>query len=123
MKDKKKSAIFMAILAAALYALNSPLSKILLGKISATMMAALLYLGAGLGLTVVRLIQKGLGAGYTEARLTKKDIPYTVGMVLLDIMAPICLMAGLTMTTAANAALLNNFEIVATSLIALLIFK
>lgn len=44
-------------------------------------------------------------------------------MVLLDIAAPISLMIGLTMTTAANASLLNNFEIVATSIIALCIFK
>ena len=43
-------------------------------------------------------------------------------MVLLDIAAPILLMLGLTRTTAANAALLNNFEIVATALIALLLF-
>ena len=41
---------------------------------------------------------------------------------LLDIAAPILLMLGLNLTTAANAALLNNFEIVATSLIALGLF-
>lgn len=44
-------------------------------------------------------------------------------MVVLDITAPIFLMIGLTTTTSANVALLNNFEIVATSLIALFIFK
>ena len=44
-------------------------------------------------------------------------------MVALDIVAPIFLMIGLTMTSAANVSLLNNFEIVATSLIALIIFK
>ncbi len=44
-------------------------------------------------------------------------------MVVLDIAAPIFLMVGLTMTTPANVSLLNNFEIAATSLIALLIFK
>jgi drug/metabolite transporter (DMT)-like permease len=44
-------------------------------------------------------------------------------MVALDIAAPIFLMIGLKRTTAANASLLNNFEIVATSLIALFVFK
>ena len=44
-------------------------------------------------------------------------------MVVLDIAAPIFLMVGLTKCSAANASLLNNFEIVATSLIALFIFK
>ncbi len=44
-------------------------------------------------------------------------------MVILDIAAPILLMIGLTMTTAATVSLLNNFEIVATSIIALVVFK
>jgi drug/metabolite transporter (DMT)-like permease len=50
-------------------------------------------------------------------------MPFTFAMVILDILAPIFLMIGLTMTTPANVSLLNNFEIVATSLIALFIFK
>lgn len=56
-----------------------------------------------------------------EQKLTVKELPYTIGMVLLDIAAPIALMIGISKTTAANASLLNNFEIVATSLIALLL--
>lgn len=123
MKNQQKSAVFMAVLAAALYALNSPVSKLLLDKIPSAMMAALLYLGAGIGLLAVRLFQKRTGVVVKEEHLSKKDIPYTVGMVVLDIAAPISLMIGLTMTTAANASLLNNFEIVATSIIALCIFK
>ena len=113
----------MAVLAAALYALNSPLSKLLLKNVSSSMMAGLLYLGAGIGLVIVRLVQKGTGIARREKALARADLPYTVAMVVLDIAAPLSLMAGLTMTTAANASLLNNFEIVATSLIALVIFK
>lgn len=123
MKVKEKSAIFMAVLAAALYAINSPASKLLLTEISSTMMAGLLYLGAGVGLVIVRFLQRQIGVTFREEKLSRKDIPYTVGMVVLDIAAPICLMVGITMTTAANASLLNNFEIVATSMIALFIFK
>lgn len=44
-------------------------------------------------------------------------------MIALDIAAPIFLMMGLARATSANAALLNNFEIVATSIIALFVFK
>ena len=44
-------------------------------------------------------------------------------MVVLDIAAPILLMLGLKSTSAASASLLNNFEIVATALVALVIFK
>lgn len=58
-----------------------------------------------------------------ETSLTKKDLPYTAAMIVLDIAAPISLMAGLATTNSESVSLLNNFEIVATSLIALLIFK
>ena len=123
MISKQKKAIFFALLAAVLYAINSPFSKLLLDKIPAKMMAAFLYLGAGIGLFIVGMIQRATGRREKELPLTKKELPYTVGMVVLDIAAPIFLMIGLTMTTAANASLLNNFEIVATSIIALMIFK
>lgn len=120
---KQGKAIFFAVLAAALYAVSSPFSKLLLEKLTPTMLAALLYLGAGTGLVIVGAIQKKISAVQKEKPLTKKELPYTVGMIVLDILAPISLMAGLTMTTAANASLLNNFEIVATSIIALCVFK
>lgn len=121
--SEKRVSIVWALLAAALYAISSPVSKVLLGDVSPTMMAALLYLGAGLGMLLLGVIRRQAGLGASEQRLTRKDLPYTVGMIALDIAAPICLMAGLATTTSANASLLNNFEIVATSLIALLVFR
>lgn len=123
MKTKYNTAILWAILAAALYAISSPISKILLNKIPPVMMAALLYLGAGIGMFIIGLFRYKTGRLKKEMRLTKKEMPFIVGMVVLDIAAPIFLMIGLTMTTPANVSLLNNFEIVATSLIALFIFK
>ena len=87
------------------------------------MMAALLYLGAGLGMLALGLVRRAAGKPSAEQRLTRRDWPYTLGMILLDILAPIFLMVGISRTTAANASLLNNFEIVATSLIALFAFK
>ena len=116
----KTIATFFAILAAALYAINIPLSKILLQHVSPTMMAAFLYLGAGIGLFIYGKITKE--REHSES-LTKAELPYTIGMILLDIAAPILLMLGLGSTNSANASLLNNFEIVATSCIAFLIFK
>lgn len=115
--------ILFAILAAVLYALNSPLSKVLLQNVPPTMMAAFLYLGAGVGLSLVGLVRKQSGRAEKELPLTRAELPYTLGMILLDVAAPILLMYGLTLTTAENASLLNNFEIVATSLIALCIFR
>ncbi|MCQ2411690.1 MAG: DMT family transporter [Sphaerochaetaceae bacterium] len=121
-KTTTAKATFFAITAAALYALSSPFSKMLLEKIPSTLMAGFLYLGAGLGIFLFGKV-RSLTTKSAEQPLTKQELPYVILMVLLDIAAPVFLMIGLTRTTAANASLLNNFEIVATSLIALLIFK
>lgn len=124
--NKKKAnarGIMLAILAAALYAVNSPFSKLLLEYMPSTLMAGILYIGAGLGMGVIALIRKARKVERTEERITRGDLPYTVAMIVLDIAAPIFLLLGLSYTTAANASLLNNFEIVATAIIALIIFK
>ena len=118
MKAKSSSTIF-AILAAALYALSAPVGKVLLGHAGAAMMAAFLYLGAGLGLAIWGRIVPDREA----SPIARQDLPYILGMILLDIAAPILLMLGLQRTGSANASLLNNFEIVATSLIAWLLFR
>lgn len=122
MKEKNFAAL-SAFLAAALYAINIPFSKLLLEKIGAVMMASLLYLGAGLGMLVYSRIEHLVGRGGKIDKLSRKELPYTVMMVLLDVAAPILLMMGLSITNASNASLLNNFEIVATSLVAFIIFK
>ena len=116
----KNRATFYAILAAALYAINIPVSKLLLSSVEPAMMAAFLYLGAGFG-----LLLWGVFAGERESGepLTRAELPYTLGMILLDIAAPILLMWGLGRTNSANASLLNNFEIVATSAIAFFAFR
>lgn len=121
MNKKKITAILFALAAAAFYAINIPLSKLLLEKIEPTFMASFLYFGAGIGIGAVYIF--GKKGRVQEQRLSKKDLPYTIGMILLDIAAPIFLMIGLTSAASANASLLNNFEIVATALIALVIFK
>ena len=115
--------IVWALLAAVLYAISTPVSKLLLQDVAPTMMAGLLNLGAGIGMFGLGMVRRGVKALPHENHLTRRDLPYTVGMVLLDIAAPICLMVGLTRTTSANASLLNNFEIVATALIALMVFR
>lgn len=121
--QKAKNGIAFALLAAVLYAVNAPFSKLLLNYIPPTLMAGLLYIGAGMGMLVIAFLRKVRNKSVREEKLTRAELPYTVAMILLDIAAPICLMIGLGATTAANASLLNNFEIVATSVIALVIFK
>jgi len=113
--------ITFAVLAASFYALNIPLSKLLMNDIGPTMMAGLLYLGAGIAIGAIFLFKARKTP--KEELLDKNDIPYVLGMIALDIAAPILLMFGIRGTTSGNASLLNNFEIVATSIIALMIFK
>lgn len=121
MKKRDACAIGYAIAAAAFYAKNVPCSKLLLGAVPPTVMAALLYLGAGIGVGIIYLFH--CKKGKTTERLSKADLPYTIGMVVLDICAPIFLMIGVKLGTSANASLLGNFEITATTIIAMLIFK
>ncbi len=121
MRNEKAAAVCYALAAAVFYALNVPCSKLLLERIAPTYMAAFLYLGAGIGVGIMYLFHHKHEP--SAERLEKKDMSYTVGMVLLDIVAPILLMLGVELGTSANASLLGNFEIVATTLIALFIFK
>ena len=117
----KIGAVILAFLAAVFYAINMPVSKFLLNNVTPTFMAAFLYLGAGVGVGIMYLFH--IKKEEKAERLTKQDLPYTIGMIVLDIAAPIFLMIGIKMGTASNASLLGNFEIVVTTLMALLIFK
>ena len=117
----KIKAVIFALSAAVFYALNVPLSKILLRNIEPSFMAGLLYLGAGAGMMILSLLKLNI-EGNTEP-FTRYDMPFIVGMIVLDIAAPIFLMTGIAFGTSSNASLLGNFEIVATALIASVIFR
>ncbi|MFS9026015.1 EamA family transporter [Streptococcus sp. OMI870] len=121
MEKNKLKAIMFAFLAAVFYAINVPISKVLLQHVGPTTMAALLYLGAGIGIGIMSLFNKK--DREKAESLTKAKLPYIVGMIVLDIAAPIFLMLGISYGSSANASLLGNFEIVATTVIALILFK
>ena len=116
---KATTALMFAGVAALLYGINAPFSQILLNKIPPVLMASLLYFGAGFGMGVIWAFLPKKQSRHLEF----KEWPYILGMIVLDVLAPIMLMLGLQLTSAANASLLNNFEIVATSLLALLFFN
>ena len=120
---KKNAAVVYAVLAALLFGINAPFSKLLLNEIHPLFLAALLYLGAGLGMTVLTVLNKTRRTATTEARLTQKEMPSIMMMILLDIAAPIFLLLGISLTNSSTAALLGNFEIAATAVIAMIFFK
>ena len=120
MRDNTLRPIAYAVSAAVLYALSTPVSKILMSEIPPSFLAGILYLGAGIGMIPISLIKRRAGS---FRRIGRTDLPYIIGMVVLDIAAPVFLMIALSKTYAANISLINNFEIVATSVIAFAIFK
>lgn len=112
-------AVIYAILAAIFYGFSIPFSKPLLSELSPLLLASLLYLGAGIGIFLVNQARHPI----TTLAVSTNDRKAMVGMVLLDVLAPILLLWGLKSSPAASASLLNNFEIVATTLIAMTLFR
>lgn len=131
MANSEKAGLFtpgavMALSAAALFGASTPLAKLLLGDgLNPWLLAGLLYLGSGVGLTLARMLLPGRLAGrQNEAPLRKADLPW-LGLVILTggALGPILLMVGLTTTPASSAALLLNVEGLATMVIAWVVFR
>ena len=112
----------MALASAGLFGASTPLAKVLLGSISPWLLAGLLYLGSGIGLLV--LSQARGSRSHVETPLRRKDMPWLAGAVIAGgVVGPFLLMFGLSVTSAASAALLLNLEGLATMAIAWLAFR
>lgn len=114
-----------ALLAALLFGASAPLAKLLLGEVAPISLAALLYLGCGIGVGLYKLLQRRNGAASdAEAQISRSDWKWLAGSVLAGgVAAPIILLVSLQTTPASTAALLLNFESVATMMIAALLFR
>ena len=116
--------VSFAMLAAVLFGASTPFSKILLGKTEPVMLAGLLYLGSGIGLTIWSRFRSQSKAGTGEARLKRSDFPWLAGAILAGgIIGPVLLMVGLAITAASSASLLLNLEGVFTAVLAWFVFK
>jgi drug/metabolite transporter (DMT)-like permease len=106
-----------------LFGASTPFAKALLGDVDPWLMAALLYLGAGGGLAMLRLASRVGGQKPREASLRIADLPWLGAVVVTGgIAAPVLLMFGLQRTSASSASLLLNVEGVATLVIAWTVF-
>jgi drug/metabolite transporter (DMT)-like permease len=113
----------LALGSAALFGAAAPLSKLLLENVSPFMLAGLLYLGAGLGLAIYKLL-RARNADSTEAKLNRADIPWlALAIAMGGVIAPVVLLLGLMKSTASSSALLLNLEGLATLLIAWLVYR
>lgn len=112
-----------ALLAAILFGASAPLAKLLLGEIEPVLLAGLLYLGSGLGILLYKTLSP-VESRDAEAPINRGDWGWLAGAVFAGgVAAPILLLISLRNTPASTASLLLNFEGVATTLIAALVFK
>ncbi len=120
----KRSGALLALGAAALFGASTPAAKLALATTDPWLAAALLYLGAGIGLGATLLVRRALGWPVREASLRSAELPWLALAVLAGgVLAPVLLMLGLARTDAASASLLLNLEAVATLGLAWIVFK
>jgi drug/metabolite transporter (DMT)-like permease len=108
-----------ALGAALLFGAGTPLAKWLLDAVSPWLLAGLLYLGSGIGLTLYRRMIDA-----PVVRLPRNEVPWFAGAILTGgIVGPVLLMIGLAGMPASGASLLLNAEGVFTALLAWFAFK
>lgn len=113
--------VLYALLAAALFGASTPIAKLLASDVPPVLLAGLLYLGSGLGLSLLRLARDG---GFKRSGLPSAQWPWLLGAVLFGgVLGPVALMFGLTSTSGSTASLLLNLEAVLTAVMAWLMFK
>lgn len=113
--------VLFALLAAALFGASTPFAKLLVGSMPPVLLAGLLYLGSGLGLTLIRLVRD---RGWQDSGLSRAEWPWLLGAIFFGgVAGPVALMFGLMTTSGASASLLLNLESVLTAVIAWVVFK
>ena len=113
-----------ALLAAALFGASTPFAKLLLGQTQPILLAALLYLGSGIGLSVWLILRSFMRQRSPEASLKLNNLPWLGSAILFGgVVGPVLLLIGLRLTPASSASLLLNLEGVFTATIAWFIFK
>jgi len=118
--------ILCALATAVLIGGSAPFTKLILGGAGPLTLAALVSLGSGSGALLFSLIGTAAGTrrSHVEAPPGRSEIPWLIGATVFGgILAPVTLVFSLPGTPAATAALLLNFEAVATTLIAVSVFK
>jgi drug/metabolite transporter (DMT)-like permease len=120
-----KQPLIYIFISATLFGISPPFAKLLVKNIPPVALAGLLYLGAFVGLSLYSIIQ---GVIFPEkirsANLNKQDFPWLLGAILAGgIIAPICLMYGLSQISGFTTSLLLNLEGIFTAIIAVIFFK
>jgi drug/metabolite transporter (DMT)-like permease len=113
--------VLYALGAAALFGASTPFAKLLTGDMPPVLLAGLLYLGSGLGLSLARVVRDG---SFKPSGLPKGEWPWLLGAIFFGgVLGSVALMFGLLSTSGSTASLLLNLEAVLTAVIAWVVFK
>ena len=113
--------IAYALASALLFGASTPLAKQLLDQVPPLLLGGLLYLGAGLGLLLYRLLRD---RGWRHPGLHGHDWGWLGAAIAVGgVIGTAALMFGLQLSSAASASLLLNLEAVFTALLAWLVFR
>jgi len=116
--------VLYALGAAALFGASTPFAKLLLGEVSPLILAAVLYLGSGVGLAIWIAVRARLPGREPAAPIPRPDWPWIAAAIAAGgVAGPILLMQGLARTDASGASLLLNLEAVLTAAIAWTVFR
>lgn len=119
------STVGPGLLAAVLFGATAPLCKVLLGDAAPFTLAALVYLGSGIGLAAWMVVRRVLDAGRGKALGLRGADWFTLGAAVAagGILAPTLFLVGLSASQASAASLLLNLELVFTTLLAWALFR
>ena len=96
----------LLLTSALLFGATTPIAKQLLNGASPLLVAGLLYLGSGVGLALLRLVQD---RGLSPTTLKRSDWPWVAAATASGgVLAPALLLVGLTHSDAATAAARNS---------------
>lgn len=111
------------ILSAALFGVSAPVAKLLLPGAPPVQLAALFYLGAGVGLTLISIRPRSRDRGTKIPFGGRRDWQLLAGIVLAGGMAgPVLMLSGLRVVSGVAGSLLLNLESVFTMLLAVTFF-
>jgi drug/metabolite transporter (DMT)-like permease len=109
---------------ATLFGISAPIAKLLLPTTSPWLLAGLLYLGAGLGLSLVRAVTRGRDGGEQTGQLRRDDLSRLIIICLTGgVAGPILLLVGLRRVSGVVGSLLLNLEAVFTMLLAVVAYR
>jgi drug/metabolite transporter (DMT)-like permease len=117
----RPTGIAPALASALLFGVTTPIAKQLLQGADPILIAGLLYLGSGIGLTLLRVIAD---RGWRPSGLSRANWPWLAAATLAGgVLAPALLMIGLSRSDAATASLLLNLEAVFSAVLAWVVFR